>query len=107
MTIINGAADAAPSILDASTDDETLRNVRVVDASTGTAIERVITADADAGKVSRYAIDADGNLVRENDTYQIVDEDRAIAIEWIVPPVTLALPAPIAADDSVDAEANP
>lgn len=102
MKTIPGAAPAAPSILDASTDDETLRNVRVVDAATGEAIERVISADADAGKVSRYAIDADGNLVRENDTYQIVDEDRAIAIEWIVPPVTLALPAPI----GDDAEAN-
>lgn len=106
MKTITGAAPAAPSILDASTDDETRHNVRVVDAASGDVIERVISADADAGKVSHYAIDADGNLVRENDTYQIVDEDRSIAIEWIVPPVTLALPAPIAADDSVDAEAN-
>lgn len=106
MTIINGAAAAAPSILDSSTDDDTRHNVRIVDAATGNAIERVISADADAAKVSRYAIDADGNLVRENDKYQIVDEDRAIEIEWIVPPVTLALPAPIAAGDSVHAEAN-
>ena len=103
MTIITGAAAAAPSILDASTDDDTRNNVRVVDVATSDAIERVISADADAGKVSRYAIDADGNLVRENDKYQIVDEDRAIAIEWIVPPVTLALPAPIA--DDVEANA--
>lgn len=93
MTIITGAAPAAPSILDASTDDATLRNVRVVDAASGSAIERVITADAATGKVSRYAIDGDGNLVRENDKYQIVDEDRAIEIQWILAPAAIDVPA--------------
>lgn len=70
-------------------------NLRVVDAATGETIERVLDADADAGKVSRYAVE-DGNLIREGDSFKIVDEDRAIRIEWIDSPVA----------DQVDADAS-
>jgi biotin carboxyl carrier protein len=54
--------------------------VRVVDAASGEAIEKVISADSAAGTVTRFAVE-DGNLVRENDAFVIVTEDRAIRIE--------------------------
>ncbi len=62
-------------------------NLRVVDAATGATIERVIDADSDAGTVRRYLVE-DGNLVREGDSFKVVDEARAIRIEWINPPIT-------------------
>ena len=58
--------------------------LRVVDAKTGEPIERVLDADADAGTVRRYAVE-DGNLVRDGDSFAIVEEERAIRIEWIEP----------------------
>ena len=73
-----------PQIVDGRTSPSNIvRNVRIVDAVTGDEIAKVVSADADAGRISRYEIDGDGNLVRENDKFKIVDEDRAIRIEWI------------------------
>lgn len=60
-------------------------NVRIVDAKSGDEIVKVIEADADKGKVRRFDVQ-DGNLVRENDAFKVVDEDRAIRVEWRVPP---------------------
>ena len=83
----NLAAVAAPtSVAFGSTPNEALSNIRVIDAITGEAIARVIAADSDAGKVSRYAVE-DGNLVREGNAFKTIDEDRKIRIEWIDPPV--------------------
>ncbi len=61
-------------------------NLRVVDAGTGETIDRVLDADSDAGTVRRYAVE-DGNLVREGDSFKVVDEKRKIRIEWIEPPI--------------------
>ncbi len=81
------AVVAAPtSIAFGTTPIDVLANLRVVDAATGEPLIRVITADSDAGKVSRYAVD-DGNLVRKDDAFVVIEEDRKILIEWIEPPV--------------------
>lgn len=56
--------------------------LRVVDATTGDLIVKVIEADADAGRIVRYAVE-DGALVRENDRFAIIEEDRAIRLEWL------------------------
>jgi len=81
------AATAAPTaIAFGTTPVEILANLRVVDAGSGEPIVRVISADSEAGKVSRYAVE-DGNLVREGNAFKTVDEDRKIRIEWIDPPV--------------------
>lgn len=67
-----------------------LANLRVVDAGTGETIDRVLEADVAAGKLARHEV-KDGNLVREGDAFKIIEEERAIRIEWIVPPsVTIA-----------------
>jgi len=67
-------------------DHDVLRRVRVVDAATGETIAGVITADAIAGTVRRFEVDA-GQLVLKDDSFVIVDEERDIRIEWIVPPI--------------------
>ena len=92
MTIITSPVPA-PSIIDHTTSDDIARNVRVVDVATGETIPRVISADVEAGTVSSYAVDEDGNLVRENDKYQILVVDRAIEIQWILAPVVIDVPA--------------
>ncbi|WP_267395580.1 MULTISPECIES: hypothetical protein [unclassified Sphingomonas] len=61
-------------------------NLRIVDADTGKTIKRVIKADAEAGKVTRYDIDSDNNLVREGNAFKVVEEDRAHRIEWVKEP---------------------
>lgn len=58
--------------------------VRVRDASTREELTHVISADAERGKVARYAVE-DGNLVREGDALKVVAEDRAIIIEPVEP----------------------
>ncbi|KQN12001.1 hypothetical protein [Sphingomonas sp. Leaf28] len=92
MTIITSPVPA-PSIIDHTTGDDIARNVRVVDVATGETIPRVISADVEAGTVSSYAVDEDGNLVRENDKYQILVVDRAIEIQWILAPAGVDVPA--------------
>jgi len=92
MTIITNPVPA-PSILDHTTSDDIARNLRVVDVATGETIPRVISADVEAGTVSSYAVDEDGNLVRENDKYQILVVDRAIEIQWILAPAVIDAPA--------------
>jgi len=76
---------AVTAIAAGETSDEVLRNIRVLDAATGEEIIRVISADAVAGTVTRFVVE-DGNLVREGNAFAIVTEERAIRIEWIVPP---------------------
>lgn len=68
------------------TDMAVIANVCVVDAKTGETIERVRRYDVDAGQVSRFEV-KDGNLVREGDSYKLIDEAREIRVEWINPPV--------------------
>lgn len=55
--------------------------LRIVDAETGEPIRKVIEADADKGKLIRFAVE-DGALVREGDRFKMIEEDRAIRIEW-------------------------
>lgn len=76
---------AVTAIAAGETSDDVLRNIRVVDAATGEEIIRVISADAVAGTVTRFLVE-DGNLVREGNAFATVTEERAIRIEWIVPP---------------------
>lgn len=78
---------AAPTIIVAGAlPNAVAANLRVVDAGTGETIERVLDADSDAGTVRRYAV-KDGNLVREGDSFKVVDEKRDIRIDWIDPPI--------------------
>lgn len=60
-------------------------NVRVIDVETGKVIDKVISADAEAGKLTRYAVEK-GNLVRDGDRFQMIEEERKIRIEWIKVP---------------------
>lgn len=77
---------AAPTMIVAGgLPNDIAANLRVVDAGTGETIERVLDADADAGTLRRHKV-VDGNLVREGDSFKIVDEKRAIRIEWIEQP---------------------
>lgn len=100
----NPAMIATPtSVAFGTTPNEILANVRIVDAGTGEPIDRVISADSDAGKVSRYAIE-DGNLVREGNAFKTVDEDRKIRIEWIDPPVEQVADDGAPADPAVGAQ---
>lgn len=64
------------------TPQDLLAKIRVVDAATGERIDKVLFADAEAGQLRRYAVE-DGGLVLENDRYKIIEEDRAIRIEWM------------------------
>ena len=90
---ITPAAPPAPTaIVGGALPNDVLANLRVLDAETGLPIERVLDADAAAGTVRRYEV-VDGNLVREGDSYKIVDEQRAIRIEWISAPTAPADPA--------------
>lgn len=82
---------AATAIAAGETSDDILRNIRVVDATTGEEIIRVISADAVAGTVTRFDVQ-EGNLVREGNAFATVTEERAIRIEWIVPPQADAEP---------------
>ena len=61
---------------------DVLADIRVVDAETGERIDKVIFADADAGKVRRYAVE-NGALVLEQDQFKVIEEDRPIRIEWL------------------------
>ncbi|WP_145201401.1 hypothetical protein [Sphingobium sp. B2] len=77
------AVEAPPSVVDINeTPREALAKIRVVDAGTGTRIDKVIFADAMAGKVKRYAVE-NGDLVRVDDRFVIIEEDRQISIEWL------------------------
>ena len=89
---------AAPALVRLHvTPDDLFQNLRVVDAKTGEPIQQVIEADMEASRVTRYAVD-NGALVRVDNAFQVVEEDRDIRIEWIDPP---------AADDQKQGEASP
>ncbi|MCC4254127.1 hypothetical protein LL251_17080 [Sphingobium naphthae] len=64
------------------TPTDILARIRVVDVETGERIDKVIAADAEAGTVTRYAVE-NGALVLENDRFKVIEESRAIAIEWL------------------------
>jgi len=55
--------------------------VRVIDVETGKRIDKVIEADAEKGRVVRYAVE-DGALVREDNRFKTIEEERQIQIEW-------------------------
>ncbi|MBV2148619.1 hypothetical protein KRZ98_10010 [Sphingobium sp. AS12] len=55
--------------------------VRVIDVETGKRIEKVIEADAETGKLLRFAVEG-GALVRDGDHFQTIEEERPIRIEW-------------------------
>ncbi|MEZ7273904.1 hypothetical protein NYF14_10585 [Sphingobium sp. 10 DY56-G10] len=82
----DAAADSerpAPSCVEIGvTAVDVLADIRVVDAETGERIDKVIFADADAGKVRRYAVE-DGALVLEQDQFKVIEEDRPIRVEWL------------------------
>jgi hypothetical protein len=63
-------------------DHDILRGLQVIDTATGEPINGVIAADAIAGTVRRFEIE-NGNLVRDGDTFVIVDEKRDIRIAVI------------------------
>jgi hypothetical protein len=72
---------AAPTAVNVRTlPFDLLKRVRVIDASTGEPIERVIEADSEAGTVKRFAVE-NGNLVREDDHFKVIEEQRPIRIE--------------------------
>ena len=68
-----------PTSVSATTPNREL--LKVVDAGTGREIAQVIEADAQKGTVKRFAVEK-GNLVRDGDTFVIVEEERAIRIDW-------------------------
>lgn len=95
---------AVTAIAAGETSDDVLRNIRVVDAATGEEIIRVISADAVAGTVTRFVVE-DGNLVREENAFATVTEERAIRIEWIVPPeASVDAEPPVASDPAAQGE---
>ncbi|MCC4234542.1 hypothetical protein LL253_17865, partial [Sphingobium soli] len=59
------------------TDAEVLAEIRVVDAETGERIDKIIFADAETGKVRRYAVE-NGALVLEQDQFKVIEEVRPI-----------------------------
>ena len=78
----------APTSMHANTTPaDVQRNIRVVDAGTGKAIAKVISADSEAGKISRFDVDKNGDMVRVDNAFSIIEEDRAVRIEWIKPPI--------------------
>ena len=88
------AVPLPPQIVSArTTSHDILGNIRVVDVATGGTIANVIDADAETGKLSRFDVDEDGNLIREKDSVKVVCEDRGIRIEWIEAPVPVEAPA--------------
>lgn len=80
------AVPAPTAIAIASLPADTARNLRVVDVENGQTIPGVIEADSVAGTLRRFDVE-DGNLVREGDSFRVIEEQRAISIEWIVLPV--------------------
>ncbi len=70
----------APTSIDIRNDVP--RRFRVIDAKTGEPINGVIAANVTTGTVRRFEIE-NGHLVRNGDTFVIVDEDRDIRIEVI------------------------
>lgn len=60
-------------------DHDIQRRLQVIDTATGEPITGVIAADAVAGTVRRFEVE-NGNLVRDGDTFVIVDEERDIQI---------------------------
>ncbi|WP_336974173.1 hypothetical protein [Sphingobium aromaticiconvertens] len=70
-----------PRVVDVSSPADLRLRIRVVDAITGQTIDKVTYADVDAGKVTRFAVEG-GNLVRKDDRFVKIDEDREIRIEW-------------------------
>ncbi len=81
---VEAVDEAAPPLSVAlnSTPRDVLERIRVVDAQTGERIDKVLAADAEAGTVTRYAIE-NGALVREGDRYKMIEESRDIRIEWL------------------------
>lgn len=73
--------ESLPTAIDTRTPVDLRARVKVVDAETGETIEKVIAADVAAGQVTRFAVE-DGNLVRKNDRFVTVTEDRSIRFEW-------------------------
>ncbi|MFC3579129.1 hypothetical protein [Sphingomonas hylomeconis] len=76
-------APAAPTyFLAGGMPDDVAKALRISDAATGEEITNVIEADAAAGKVRRYAVEG-GNLVRVDDHYEVIEEDRKIRIDFV------------------------
>jgi hypothetical protein len=80
MTDETPAATPLPTRLAAG--DPQVQRIRVLDAETGETIPCVLAVDTDRGTISRFET-RDGNLVREDDRFRIVDEERAVRLEWI------------------------
>lgn len=74
--------EAPRSIDTTSTSQDVLRRIVVLDDATGARIDKIISADADAGKVVRFAVE-NGGLVIQDNRFVTIEEDRAIRIEWL------------------------
>ena len=75
-------AAAAPLPTKLSVGDADAQRIRIVDAETGKAITHVLSVDTEKGTLSRYAVEK-GNLVRKDDRFVVIDEERAVRLEWI------------------------
>ncbi|KKW92249.1 hypothetical protein [Sphingobium chungbukense] len=73
--------ESLPTAIDTRTPVDLRARVKVVDADSGEPIEKVIAADVAAGQVTRFAVE-NGNLVRKNDRFVTITEDRSIRFEW-------------------------
>jgi hypothetical protein len=73
--------EALPTSIDARTAGDLRSRLSVIDVNTGKVIDKVIKADTEAGTVTRFAVE-DGNLVRKNDRFVTITEDRPIRFEW-------------------------
>lgn len=87
MNTVDTAAIAA-----FNANDPLASSMSVVDTKTGEVIAQVIEADVATGKLRRYAIE-NGLLVREDNAFKVIDEDRAIRIDRVAPVVIETSPA--------------
>ncbi|AJR24561.1 hypothetical protein [Sphingobium sp. YBL2] len=71
-----------PTSIDTRTPVDLRARVKLVDAETGETIGKVIAADVVAGQVTRFAVE-NGNLVRKDDRFVTITEDRSIRFEWV------------------------
>jgi hypothetical protein len=93
-------ADPTPTRVEiGKTSAEIAGKVRILDAKTREVIAKVLMADSAAGKVRRFAVSAEGNLIRENNRLKIVEEDRPCVIEWITSPGTPAVDSQSVGED--------
>jgi hypothetical protein len=73
-----------PQQVGTRTTPDLIGKIDVIDADTGKPMTHVIAADAEAGTVTRLATDEAGNLVRQDNCFVRITEERALRIAWRV-----------------------